>query len=85
MKTAAMIVIGDEMLSGRTKDANMNTLAKVMQAHGISLCEGRLKMARMPEGAELIDNPISQAPGFRLENVYVKAGIYGILVAKFFG
>jgi len=39
------------------------------------LNEARLCMARIPDGASLIDNPISQAPGFRLENVFVMAGI----------
>lgn len=146
MKTAAMIVIGDEVLSGRTRDANMNTLAKIMNDHGIVLREARfipddediivstinemrmgidyvftsggigpthdditasavakafnvdisirddareilenfygddlnparLRMARIPAGAKLIDNPVSQAPGFQLDNVYVMAGI----------
>ncbi|RKF14798.1 competence/damage-inducible protein A [Roseovarius spongiae] len=153
--TAAMLVIGDEILSGRTRDANMHFLAgalteagidlrevrvigdtpqaiqdavralgaahdhlftsggigpthdditadnvaaafgraigvredarAVLQAHydraGIELNEARLRMARIPEGAELIDNPVSAAPGFRLENVYVMAGVPQIFEA----
>src|SRR5690606_23734288 len=50
---------------------------------GRELNEARLKMARVPEGAELIENPISAAPGFRIENVYVLAGIPPIAHAMF--
>ncbi|MDP6389492.1 MAG: competence/damage-inducible protein A [Alphaproteobacteria bacterium] len=42
---------------------------------GMELNEARLRMANTPEGAELIDNPISTAPGFKIENVYVMAGV----------
>jgi molybdenum cofactor synthesis domain-containing protein len=147
--TAAMLVIGDEILSGRTRDSNMNHLAKELTKHGIDLkearmvsddaqaitdaartlaaaydhvftsggigpthdditadCiaaafdtpidvrddarallqahydrqgqelnEARLRMARIPDGAALIDNPISTAPGFTLHNVHVMAGV----------
>jgi molybdenum cofactor synthesis domain-containing protein len=45
------------------------------------LNEARLKMADVPEGAELIDNPVSRAPGFRIENVFVLAGIPSIMRA----
>ncbi|MEM7507222.1 MAG: molybdopterin-binding protein [Pseudomonadota bacterium] len=148
--TAAMLVIGDEILSGRTRDANATHLASVMTEIGISLREirvvaddkddivaavktlsdrydylftsggigpthdditadcvaaamgasigvradarailerfygaddlndARLRMARIPEGAELIDNPLSQAPGFCLGNVHVMAGVPAI-------
>lgn len=153
--TAAMLVIGDEILSGRTRDSNMHHLAgelthagidleevrivsdkaeaitgavkalasgydhvftsggigpthdditadnvarafgrdigvredarAVLQAHydrqGIELNEARLRMARIPEGATLIDNPISAAPGFTLENVHVMAGVPKIFEA----
>jgi len=50
---------------------------------GRELNEARLKMARVPAGAELIDNPISAAPGFRIENVFVLAGIPPIAHAMF--
>lgn len=147
--TAAMLVIGDEILSGRTRDANMHYLAgelakhgidlkevrivsddeqaiiaavkalaaaydhvftsggigpthdditadciakafdahlgvrddarAILQAHydtqGIKLNEARLRMARIPDGADLIDNPVSAAPGFTLSNVHVMAGV----------
>lgn len=148
--TAAMLVIGDEILSGRTKDANAGHLADVMTEIGIALreirvvpdepdaiiaaaremsgrvdylftsggigpthdditadCiakamgagidirddaraileayygpgelnEARLRMARIPDGADLIDNPLSQAPGFILGNIHVMAGVPAI-------
>ncbi len=153
--TAAMLVIGDEILSGRTRDANMYHLAGQLTAHGIDLkevrvvsddfdaivaatralsagfdqvftsggigpthdditadCiaaafnvsidvredaraileaaykrngvelnEARLRMARIPDGATLIDNPVSSAPGFTLENVHVMAGVPAIFEA----
>ncbi len=47
------------------------------------LNEARLKMADIPEGAELIDNPVSAAPGFRLDNVFVLAGVPSIMQAMF--
>jgi len=147
--TAAMIVIGDEILSGRTRDSNMHYLAGELTKVGIDLREvrvvsddapaiiaavkalsaaythvftsggigpthdditadciaaafdrtidvrddarallaahyartggelntARLRMARIPEGASLIENPVSTAPGFTLENVHVMAGV----------
>ena len=153
--TAAMLVIGDEILSGRTRDANMYHLAGQLTAHGIDLAEvrvvgdvpdqiigavqalsaahthvftsggigpthdditadciarafgasidvradaravlqahydqmgtemndARLRMARIPEGAALIDNPVSAAPGFTLGNVHVMAGVPRIFEA----
>ena len=153
--TAAMIVIGDEILSGRTRDANMHHLAQVLaekgvdlrearvipdvaetiidtvrtlsdrhthvftsggigpthdditadcvaaafgvpidvredarallaahyDALGLELNEARLRMARIPEGAELIENPVSAAPGFSLGNVHVMAGVPRIFAA----
>ncbi|MBD0865156.1 MAG: competence/damage-inducible protein A [Rhodobacteraceae bacterium] len=153
--TAAMLVIGDEILSGRTRDSNMNHLAKELAKHGIDLTEARvvaddrdaiigtvralselydhvftsggigpthdditadciaaafdtpidvrpdareilaahyarsnqelnaarLRMARIPDGAALIENPISSAPGFTLRNVHVMAGVPTIFEA----
>lgn len=147
--TAAMLVIGDEILSGRTRDANMHFLAgeftkhgidlrevrvvsddqpaivaavnalrasfdtvvtsggigpthdditadcvaaafgvpidvrddarALLQAHydrqGMALNDARLRMARIPDGARLIENPVSVAPGFSIENVHVMAGV----------
>jgi len=47
------------------------------------LTEARLRMARTPQGATLIDNPVSKAPGFQVENVFVMAGIPAIMQAMF--
>jgi molybdenum cofactor synthesis domain-containing protein len=47
--------------------------------------EARMSMADTPEGAELIDNPISVAPGFRVDNVYVLPGVPKIMQAMFDG
>ena len=153
--TAAMLVIGDEILSGRTKDRNIGHLADVMTAVGIDLREVRIvaddeaaiadainalraghtylfttggigpthdditadsvarafgvaceydarayalleahyatrgieftdarkRMTRMPVGSAHIDNPISLAPGFRIGNVHVMAGVPAIFQA----
>ncbi len=153
--TAAMIVIGNEILSGRTRDANMHHVAvrltelgvrltearfipddeavivstvnelrarhdyvftsggigpthdditadAIARAFGVGidvdpraraileahyepgmLNEARLRMARIPFGAALVENPVSKAPGFRLENVYVMAGVPAIMQAMF--
>ena len=157
--TAAMLVIGDEILSGRTRDANMHHLANeltragidlhevrivsdthgaivaavralaagydqvftsggigpthdditadaiaaafatpiavradaraLLAAHyaraGVELNEARLRMARIPDGASLIDNPISAAPGFSLGHVHVMAGVPNIFAAMVAG
>lgn len=155
--TAALVIIGNEILSGRTQDANLAFLGRELNEAGIQLrevrvvpdeeaeivtavndcrarydhvfttggigpthdditsaCvakavgrplirhpeaerrlrayyppeklnEARLKMAETPEGAELIDNPVSVAPGFRVENVYVLPGVPSILQAMFAG
>src|ERR687897_328801 len=141
-----MVVIGDEILSGRTRDRNIGHLADIMAAIGIDLKEvrivpdeeaeivaalnalrarytyvfttggigpthdditadavakafgvdigiderarammlerykpedlneARLRMARIPDGADLVDNPVSRAPGFKIGNVIVMAG-----------
>ncbi|MEO9685796.1 MAG: molybdopterin-binding protein [Tateyamaria sp.] len=153
--TAAMLVIGDEILSGRTRDANMYHLAGQLTDHGIDLKEvrvvsddrdaiiaavkalsaahetvftsggigpthdditadciaaafdtpidvrddarallaahyaktgaelntARLRMARIPDGATLIDNPVSVAPGFSIGNVHVMAGVPSVFQA----
>ncbi len=157
--TAAMLTIGDEILSGRTLDSNMNHLAQALTAKGIALREtrvvpdveaeivaainalrgrydhvftsggigpthdditadavaaafgvtigvredarailaahyrnpevdlneARLRMARIPEGAVLIDNPVSRAPGFSLGNVHVMAGVPSVFHAMVAG
>ncbi|MCA1748417.1 MAG: competence/damage-inducible protein A [Sphingomonadales bacterium] len=146
--TAGMLVIGDEILSGRTQDRNVATLAKWLNVQGIRLAEvrivaddvdriaaalnalrqandyvfttggigpthdditvdavakalgvevvvhpkaramlegyyakrgglseARLRMARVPEGGELIENRMSGAPGIRCGNIFIMAGI----------
>jgi molybdenum cofactor synthesis domain-containing protein len=157
--TAAMLVIGDEILSGRTRDANLAHLAAALSGKGIDLHEARivrdaedaivaaldslrtrythvftsggigpthddvtadavarafgvpigvradarailasyyagtphelnearLRMARVPDGAVLIDNPVSGAPGFSMDNVHVMAGVPEIFQAMLEG
>ena len=151
--TAAVLVIGDEILSGRTKDKNIGYIAEHLNRIGIHLREvrvvpdiedeivaainamrarydylfttggigpthdditadavakavgvtididprardlllayfekrgveptpARMRMARMPAGAELVDNAISVAPGFKIANVIVMAGVPNIM------
>ncbi|NCC22642.1 MAG: competence/damage-inducible protein A [Alphaproteobacteria bacterium] len=45
--------------------------------------EARMKMAMIPKGAKLIPNPISGAPGFAIENVFVMAGVPRIMQVMF--
>lgn len=151
-KTAAILVIGDEILSGRTRDSNLHHLAGWLAERGVALKEARvvgdieadivsalnalrdgcdyvftsggigpthdditydavakafgvpcapqpdavnlikayyqargeeatparLSMALMPQGAELIPNPVSGAPGVKMKNVFVMAGVPSI-------
>ena len=52
---------------------------------GGEMNEARMRMATFPEGAELIGNPVSAAPGYRKENVFVLAGVPQIMQAMFDG
>jgi molybdenum cofactor synthesis domain-containing protein len=150
--TAAVLIIGDEILSGRTADTNLNTIARFLGALGIDLFEARTvgdrpaqivealnalrsahdyvfttggigpthdditadcvaeafgvgiseradalailerrygddlnaarrRMARIPEGGVLIANPVTDAPGFQIGNVFVMAGVPKIMTA----
>src|ERR671920_306247 len=151
--TAALLIIGDEILTGRTKDKNIGYIAEYLTGLGIELREvrvvpdveeeivaavnalrsrytylfttggigpthdditadsiakafgvaidvdpravavmrerykpedlneARLRMARIPDGADLVENPISKAPGFRIGNVIVMAGVPAIMQA----
>lgn len=155
--TAAVCLIGNELLSGRTRDSNLSYLASGLHEKGIRLLEARvipddpsvivncintlrhqysyvfttggigpthdditadciaeafgvelpinadasdilmayfhergiepnedrMRMARIPVGASLIENSVSAAPGFRLENVYVFAGVPRIMQSMF--
>ena len=155
--TAALLIVGNEILSGRTRDANLPHIAEklldvgillrearvvpdveeeivtavnalrvrydyvfttggigpthdditsacVAKAFGVALelnaeavarleshyepgqlNEARLRMAHVPAGATLIDNPISKAPGFRMDNVFVLAGVPQIMQAMLDG
>ena len=148
---AALIIIGNEILSGRTKDKNLAYLAEWLNEIGIQLYEvrvirddekeiidcvnllrkkfdyvfttggigpthddittesiakafdveletnpealkilqgyykkgdlneARLKMTLLPKGAELVENPVTKAPGFKMDNVFVMAGIPSIM------
>ncbi len=60
-------------------------LAAHYAARGTELTEARLRMARIPEGARLIDNPVSTAPGFTLENCHVMAGVPEVFQAMVAG
>jgi molybdopterin-biosynthesis enzyme MoeA-like protein len=57
----------------------------ILQAHydlaGTEMNEARLRMARIPEHAALIENPVSSAPGFTIENVHVMAGVPSVFKA----
>jgi molybdopterin-biosynthesis enzyme MoeA-like protein len=50
-------------------------------ARGIELTEARLRMARVPDGAELIPNPTGGPPGVRLGNIFIMAGIPNVAKA----
>ena len=56
-------------------------MAKSYAKRGIEFTQARRRMARMPEGSKLIDNPVSTAPGFRIDNVFVLAGVPSIFQA----
>jgi molybdenum cofactor synthesis domain-containing protein len=59
----------------------VDLLAPFWQARGIQPNEARLRMARIPEGAALIPNAVSAAPGFVVRNVFVMAGVPAIMQA----
>src|SRR3546814_3343320 len=50
-------------------------LERYYRARGSELTEARLRMARVPDGAELIPNRMSGAPGIRLGNLFLMAGV----------
>ncbi len=65
-------------------ELELNEEAVELLTRGIGeLNEARLRMARVPVGGTLIENPVSAAPGFRIGNVFVLAGIPGIARAMF--
>ena len=149
--TAGVLLIGDELLSGRTQDVNLGEIAKFLSPLGVQIGEARIlsddadiirdavkafserfdyvfttggigpthdditadciasafdlgiseredaldvlreryaeadlnaarrRMARIPDGASLIKNPVSQAPGFQTHNVFTLAGVPQIM------
>ncbi len=66
----------------RKLEINAEALKRMRQGTG-NLNEARRKMATVPEGSILIDNPVSNAPGFQVENVFVLAGVPSIARAMF--
>jgi molybdenum cofactor synthesis domain-containing protein len=56
-------------------------IARRAKERGLELNESRLRMARIPEGADLVENKVSGAPGFRIGNVIVMAGVPSIMQA----
>ena len=56
-------------------------LAERYAARGVELTEARLRMARIPDGATLIENPVSGAPGFSIGGVHVMAGVPSVFEA----
>ena len=98
--TACLNIIGNEILSGRTVDANLAYIARRLGEVGIRMAEARVvpddetaivdavnacRARHTYEGVELIDNPISVAPGFRIENVHVLPGVPQIMQAMLDG
>ena len=57
----------------------LDLMMPAFKARGVELTPARLRMARIPTGADLVENPISTAPGFMLENVITMAGIPSIM------
>ncbi len=62
-------------------DEAMELLGRNYESRGIEFTDARKRMARIPHGARLIDNPVSVAPGFNIENVYVMAGVPSVFQA----
>ena len=61
----------------------LNILKKFYNSNNQTLNKAKEKMALIPEGAELLHNPITKAAGFKIKNVYVMAGIPEIMIAMF--
>jgi molybdopterin-biosynthesis enzyme MoeA-like protein len=75
--TASCVAKAFGLPFGRHEGAYQELLKYYGSAEEVT--ESRARMADMPEGAELIMNAVSGAPGFRLENVYVMAGVPRIM------
>ncbi len=72
-----MMVFVNEAMTWESKPVAV--MKPYYDAKGVELTEARLRMARIPEGAELIANSVSAAPGFRIGNVVVMAGVPTIM------
>lgn len=70
---------------GRAFTQNAEAAAILREFYGDRINAARLSMADMPEGVSMIDNPVSRAPGFRIENVFVMAGVPKIMQAMLDG
>lgn len=68
---------------GRKLERNKEAEALLGRHYGDQINDARMKMADMPENAMLIPNPVSIAPGFIIENVYVMAGVPMVMRAMF--
>lgn len=62
-------------------DAAMELLARHYAERGVEFTPARQRMARMPKGSQHIPNPVSSAPGFQIENVYIMAGVPSVFQA----
>jgi molybdenum cofactor synthesis domain-containing protein len=62
-------------------DEAMRLLAEMYDRRGLEFTESRQRMARMPQGARHIENPVSIAPGFIIGNVHVMAGVPNVFQA----
>ncbi|MDE1152506.1 MAG: molybdopterin-binding protein [Micavibrio sp.] len=58
-------------------------MEELYKARGVELNAARLRMATMPEGCELVKNPVSGPPGFKMGNVFVMAGVPKIMQGMF--
>ncbi len=63
------------------RDDALSLLQNYYEKSGTKINDARLRMARIPQGAALIENPVSIAPGFNIGNVFVMAGVPAIFQA----
>ncbi|MFN3275200.1 MAG: competence/damage-inducible protein A [Paracoccus sp. (in: a-proteobacteria)] len=73
-------ITADAVAAAHTTTVEIHPEARALlqarcQRMGVELTENRLRMARIPVGATLIDNPVSAAPGFSIGNTHVMAGV----------
>ena len=66
-------------------EENPTALRLLQDYYGDALNEARRRMALIPVGATLIDNPISKAPGFQIQNVFALAGVPSVMQGMFDG